>query len=116
MKLFAPLLLAWIVWLVPFFASQGAERPAEVFILCSQKRATGLALRTIIVHYISEEEKCVAVYSREGQSSALAYGKWLGHCRKKAEETRLRLEKSLWKCGEQPAAKVFYSDRQSGGE
>ena len=99
--------LSWGAW--------GAERPAEIFILCSQKRATGLSLRTIIVHHIPEEGKCAAVYSREGKSQALAYGKWLGSCLKMADAARLRLENSLWDCGEHPSAQVFYSD-QGGGK
>ncbi len=88
---------------------KGGEKPVEVFILCSQKRATGLAIRTIAVHYLPEEEKCAAIYSREGKSRAIAYGKWLGHCRKMAEKTRRQLENSLWECADQADARIFYS-------
>ena len=89
------------------------ELQAEKFVICQQKRATGVYFRTIRIHKIIEgkSSKYFTVYTRQGRDEIIAQGKWLVFCEKIGNQIKNNLEKYLWSCEEQKPVKVFYSDK-----
>ena len=92
----------------PFLLAE--ELPTKYFLFCSQKRATGITVRTIRVHYFLKEKKCLTVYSKKGKDEILAQGKWLSFCKKIALQVQTKLKEQLWDCKEQASSLVFYSE------
>ncbi len=89
------------------------ELLTEKFMICQQKRATGIHFRTLRIHKVSQGEKSkyIAIYSRQGQDDVIAQANWLVFCEKIVNQVKNNLEKYLWSCKEQKPIKVFYSNK-----
>lgn len=110
------------LFLVLFFSSflHAFELTAESFIICKQKRATGIYIRTIKVFqlpskkekrksfFTSNKTEYVTIYRIKNTDKLLAQNKRLSVAKKVAQQLQLKLEKNLWYCTPESHVKIFY--------
>lgn len=102
-----------------FFAynSFSLELETKQFIICKQKRATGIYLRSISIYELpaktdSNNKKYVTVYRKKNQDNLIAIGNRLAFAKKISAQTQKNLEKNLWKCNQEANIKAFYSNKK----
>ena len=100
--------LAFCLALLFFMSPAPAlELKAQEFFVCIRKKATSIEARSIALY--KQQNKCVALYSVEGQDRVISTGRRFSVCAKKAKELLKELQKSLWECEKQKGIQSFYS-------
>ena len=95
--------------------AQAKEIKTDHFVVCKQKRATGVYLRTIAIHKVKtkkQTEKYITIYKKNGEIEVIASGKRLSFNKKKVKELTKHLEEHLWECEKQKNVKIFYSNKK----